>query len=170
MCSSDLPSAAAPADAPLLIDPPHIDLGAIAPGSVQTRSFTLRNVSDKPVTIVSAFPSCKCTTLTDLAGKEIAPGGTVELKASMDAPRAPGPKDAKVFVTLKGGGRPLIAKMEGVVTLPVQPSPPYIDALKGNRNGAVEFTAGDGKPFRILSVEGAPAQFVDFDQIGRAHV
>ncbi|NBV64649.1 MAG: hypothetical protein EBR71_09340, partial [Planctomycetes bacterium] len=47
------PNAAA-AESPLVIDPPHIDLGAIAPGSVQTRTFTLRNVSGKPVTIVSA--------------------------------------------------------------------------------------------------------------------
>ena len=158
------PSASVPAPAAsLVIDPPLIDLGAIAPGSVQTRTFMLRNISDKPVTIVSAFPSCKCTTLTELAGKEIAPGAAVELKASMDAPKAPGPKDAKVFVTVQGGARPLIAKMEGVVTLPVQPSPSFIDALKGNRTGVIDFTASDGKPFRVLAVEGAPPQFVDFD-------
>jgi hypothetical protein len=157
------PNAATAAESPLVIDPPLIDLGAIAPGSVQTRTFTLRNVSGKPVTIVSAFPSCKCTTLTDLAGKEIAPGASVELKASMDAPKAPGPKDAKVFVTLKDGSKPLIAKMEGVVTLPVQPSPAFINALKGNRKGVIDFTSSDGKPFRILSVEGAPPVFTDFD-------
>ena len=159
------PAGGAPAAtaSPVVLEPPVFDLGPIPPGSSQARTFTLRNTGASQVRVTSSFPSCKCTTLTDLAGTVIPPGGTVELKASLDAPRAPGPKDAKVFVKLEGVERPLVAKIEGVVTLPVQPSPPYVDALKGNRNGTIDFTAGDGKVFRLLSLDGEAPRFVDFD-------
>ena len=152
-----------PADGPVVIDPPVHDLGRVAPGSSTTRTFQVRNTGTQPVKVVSSFPSCKCTTLTDLAGKVIPAGGSLELIASLDAPRAPGPKDAKVFVTLEGAARPLVAKIEGVVTLPVQPSPPYVDALKGVRKGAIEVASTDGTAFRVLSVDGAAPQFADFD-------
>ena len=155
------PAAAAPS--PVMLEPSEFDLGRIPPGSSQVRTFTLRNTGSTPVKIVSAFPSCKCTTLTDLAGKEIPAGGAIELKASLDAPRTPGTKDAKVFVNLEGGSRPLVAKLHGEVTLPVQPSPPFVDALKGNRTGTIEFASTDGKPFRVLAVDGAAPQFADFD-------
>jgi hypothetical protein len=158
--------AAAPAAAtasPVVLEPAEHDLGKIAPGSSQVRTFKLRNTGGAPVKIVNAFPSCKCTTLTDLAGKEIPAGGEVELQASLDAPRTPGVKDAKVFVNLQGGARPLVARLHGDVTLPVQPSPPFVDALKGNRTGTIEFASTDGKPFRVLAVDGAAPQFADFD-------
>jgi hypothetical protein len=151
------------AAAPVVLEPAEFDLGRIPPGSSQVRTFTLRNVGSAPVRIVSAFPSCKCTSLTDLAGKEIPAGGKIELQASLDAPRTPGTKDAKVFVNLEGVARPLVAKLHGEVTLPVQPSPPFVDALKGNRTGTIEFASTDGKPFRVLAVDGAAPQFADFD-------
>jgi hypothetical protein len=158
--------AAAPAVAtasPVVLDPAEHDLGRIPPGSSQVRTFRLRNTGSVPVKIASAFPSCKCTTLTDLAGKEIPAGGEIELQASLDAPRTPGVKDAKVFVNLEGGARPLLARLHGDVTLPVQPSPTFVDALKGNRTGTIEFASTDGKPFRVLAVDGAAPQFADFD-------
>lgn len=147
----------------LVIEPTSIDFGAIAPGSSQVGIFTLHNRSDKPLQIASALPSCKCTTLTNLTGVEIAPGSSVELKATLEAPRSPGKKDAKVFVTLAGQAKPAIAKMEGMVTMPVQPSPPFLDALKGKRNGVIDLTAGDGKPFQVIAVDGAAPVFADFD-------
>ena len=159
-CAQTTPAAPA---ATVVIDPPIHDLGRVEPGSSVTRTFQVRNTGGEPVRVISSFPSCKCTTLTDLAGKVIPPGGAVELSASLDAPRSPGPKDAKVFVTIDGAPRPLVAKIEGVVTLPVQPSPPFVDALKGVRKGAIEFASTDGKPFRVLSVDGAAPQFADFD-------
>jgi Protein of unknown function (DUF1573) len=157
------PAAPAAATEAVVLEPAEHDLGRIAPGSSQARSFMIRNTGSSAVRIVSAFPSCKCTTLTDLAGTEIPAGGSVKLEASLEAPRAPGSKDAKVFVTVEGLPRPLVARIRGEVTLPVQPSPTFVDALKGNRSGTIEFASGDGKPFRVLSVDGAAPQFADFD-------
>jgi hypothetical protein len=38
-----------------------------------------------------------------------------------------------------------------------------VDALKGARTGVIEFASSDGKPFTVLSVDGAAPQFTDFD-------
>ncbi len=145
------------------ITPPLIDFGAIKPGSRQKGEFTIKNNGSTAVKIESAFPSCKCTTISDLAGKEIPPGGELPLLASLDAPRTPGEKDAKVFVTIAGSSQPLIAKMQGVVQLPLLVQPSYIDALKGKLKGVVEISNPTKAPFHILSCDGVAPNFVDFD-------
>lgn len=148
---------------PVSITPPLIDFGAIKPGSRQKGEFKIKNNGTTAVKIESAFPSCKCTTLSDLAGKEIMPGAELVLSASLDAPRTPGEKDAKVFVTIAGSPQPLVAKMQGVVQLPLLVTPSFIDALKGKTRGVVEISNPTKKPFHILSCDGQSPQFVDFD-------
>lgn len=129
--SQPSPSSAAPTQtATVTIAPPMIDFGVIKPGSRQNGEFKIQNRGQTAITIESAFPSCKCTTLSDIAGKIIQPGGDLELLASLDAPRTPGEKDAKVFVKIMSVEQPLIAKMQGVVQLPLLIQPVFIDALK----------------------------------------
>jgi hypothetical protein len=145
------------APAGVVIEPAVVDFGRLASGESRTGRFVVRNTGTAPVKVNSAFPSCKCTAVTDLAGREIPPGGSVELSATMEAPRAPGEKDAKIFVLLDGAAQPMVAKMKGVVTWPVQPDPPFVDALQGRRKGTIRLASTDGKPFRVLSVDGRPA-------------
>ena len=145
------------------ITPPLIDFGVVKPRSQQQGKFIIHNGSTKTVRIESAFPSCKCTTLSDLANKEIPAGGDIELVASLDAPGTPGEKDAKVFVTFAGNGQPLIARMKGLVQFPLLVDPAFIDALKGKTRGVVEISSPNKAPFHILSCDGAAPQFVDFD-------
>ena len=164
--SQTSPSSAAPTQtATVTIAPPMIDFGVIKPGSRQKGEFKIQNRGQTAITIESAFPSCKCTTLSDIAGKIIQPGGDLELLASLDAPRTPGEKDAKVFVKIMSVEQPLIAKMQGVVQLPLLIQPVFIDALKGKSKGVVEITNPSQTPFRILSCDGVAPQFVDFDPI-----
>lgn len=143
-------------DAGVRVEPSTVDFGQLEPGAARTATFRLHNDSTRAVRVQSAFPSCKCTDITDLAGVEIPAGGQVELQATLQAPRAPGPKDAKVFVTLEGASRPLVAQMQGEVVWAVQPSPPYVDALKGARTGTVTLRSTDQAPFRVRSVDGRP--------------
>ncbi|MCE9618326.1 MAG: DUF1573 domain-containing protein [Planctomycetes bacterium] len=163
------PAAAPPAGAPtakastVSIAPSQIDFGVIKPGSRQKGEFKIQNKGTTAVKIESAFPSCKCTTISDLAGKEIPAGGEIDLIASLDAPRTPGPKDAKVFVTIAGDPQPLIAKMQGDVQLPLLVQPTYIDALKGKMQGVVEISSPNGTPFHVLSCDGATPVFAGFD-------
>jgi len=147
---------AATPEAGVRVEPPMVDFGRLEPGAARTATFRLRNDSARAVRVQSAFPSCKCTDITDLAGTEIPAGGQVELKATLQAPRAPGPKDAKVFVTLEGAPRPVVAQMQGEVIWAVQPSPPYVDALQGARTGTITLRSTDQAPFRVRSVDGRP--------------
>ena len=139
---------------PFEIVPASIDFGPVLPGSINEGSFTISNRGDKAVRIVRATPSCVCTTLTDLTGVSVPPGGSVQLAASLDAPTVAGEKDAKIFVVLEGMERPAIVKLVGVVTLPVQPTPAYADALKGTTEGVIGLASTDGRPFRVLTSNG----------------
>ncbi len=140
----------------VLIEPALVDFGSLQPGSINSAAFRITNTATTPVTIRKATPSCVCTTLTDLAGRQVAPGETVVLEASLDAPKQAGKKDAKVFVYMDGAQRPAVVKMEGVVTLPVQPEPPYVDALKGKNAGSIRLRSTDGRSFRVISSNGGP--------------
>lgn len=148
---------------PFEIVPESIDFGAVAPGSINEGTFRIRNLGDKSVRVVRATPSCVCTTLTDLTGVAVPPGGSVELAASLDAPTVPGEKDAKVFVVLEGMEQPAIVKLVGVVTFPVQPTPAYADALKGVTEGVIGLASTDGRPFRVLASNGEAPRLVGGD-------
>lgn len=155
-CLLAVMTAWAPQGAPagVVIDPPLIDFGRLSAGEARTGRFIIRNQGTAPVKVTTAFPSCKCTAVSGIDGREIPPGGSAEVSATMEAPRAPGPKDAKIFIVLEGAPQPMVAKMQGVVTWPVQPEPPYVDALQGRRSGSVRLAATDGRPFRVLSIDG----------------
>ncbi len=154
------PSAQAP---PVVIEPAQIDFGRVPPGTKHPAKFSIRNVSDQPLTIKSAVPSCKCTDVNALAGSVIAPGSAVELSATLDVPSTPGEKEAKVFLTFDGYSAPAIAKIRADASLIVRSTPAYIDALKGVSAGVVEVASSDDKPFVIRSAGGTPPVFVGFD-------
>ncbi len=145
---------------PFRITPATVDFGAVEPGSVNESVFTIANRGDRSVRVVRATPSCVCTTLTDLTGVAIAPGESVELRASLDAPTVAGEKDAKVFIVLEGMEQPAIVKLLGMVTLPVQPTPAYADALKGVSSGVIGLASPDGRPFRVIASNGGAPEFV----------
>lgn len=145
---------------PFRISPEVVDFGAVEPGSINESTFTITNLGDRAVRVVRATPSCVCTTLTDLTGVAVEPGASVKLRASLDAPKVPGEKDAKVFIVLEGMQQPAIVKLVGMVTLPVQPTPAYADALKGVSSGVIGLAATDGRPFRVLASNGGTPAFV----------
>jgi hypothetical protein len=145
---------------PFRVTPASIDFGAVEPGSVNEATFTIANRGDRSVRVVRATPSCVCTTLTDLTGVAIAPGESVELRASLDAPTVAGEKDAKVFLVLEGMDSPAILKLLGMVTLPVQPTPAYADALRGVTSGVIGLASVDGRPFRVLASNGEAPESV----------
>jgi hypothetical protein len=145
---------------PFRITPATVDFGAVQPGSINESAFKIANRGDRAVRVIRATPSCVCTTLTDLTGVSIAPGEHVELRASLDAPLVPGEKDAKVFIVLEGMEQPAIVKLVGTVTLPVQPTPAYAEALKGVTSGVIGLASPDGRPFRVIASNGGAPEFV----------
>lgn len=148
---------------PLAVEPPSVDFGRVAPGTKHPARFTLRNAGPEPLTIASAKPSCKCTDVTDIAGKVIPPGGTLELAAALQVPKSPGEKDAKVMITVEGRPGLVLARMVAEVTQPVRAAPTYVDALKGASAGSIRLESVDGAPFRVLSAGGRPPVLAGFD-------
>lgn len=157
------PQATAAARIPLLVDPPIVRFGAVAPGTKHPARFVLRNAGRAPLTIERAAPSCKCTDISDVVGKVIEPGGSLELTAALQVPKSPGEKDAKVMISVAGYPGMVLAQMVAEVTQPVRCAPAYVDALKGVQEGVVSFSSVDGKPFRITAAGGRPPLFVGFD-------
>lgn len=146
----------------VMVAPPVLELGAIEPGSTHPAKFMLINTGKNEVTVLAATPNCKCTAISDIAGRKIAPGATLEFSASLAAPRAPGEKEAVVFLTFEGAG-PTQAKIHGDVRLKVIAQPPFVDALKEVTSGTVKLRSADGKPFAITRSGGKDPVFVGFD-------
>lgn len=141
---------------PLQAEPSNVDFGFLPPNTPGVGKVTLKNTSDKPVKIELVQASCKCTTTTDLNGKEIPPGGEVALEVKLDGAPAMGVRRSSVKVIVEGGFRPLDIPVKGEVSLPVRIVPPYVNAVGGkNLSGRVVVESIDKKPFRILAMHGA---------------
>ena len=155
------PAAVQPAA--VVVEPPLIDFGRVAPGSRHPARFMLRNASRAPVTVARATPSCKCTDLSDIVGQTIAPGAAIELTATLAVPGSPGQKDAEVLIAIEGLPGVVRARMQADVTMPVRVEPAYVDALKGAQEGEVRLSSVDGAPFRVTAAGGRAPSFVGFD-------
>ena len=149
---------------PLVSEPANMDFGFLPPNTAGEGIVLLRNTSDKPLTINLVQPSCKCTTTSDLVGKQIPPGGTVELQIKLDGAPAMGVRRSSVKVMVDGYGRALEVVVKGEVSLPVRIVPPYINAIEQkNMTGRVILESTNKKPFRILSSLGGPISIQGFD-------
>jgi hypothetical protein len=143
---------------PVRVEPPVIELGIVPPNSEHRRTFRIVNDGPIALSVRAASPSCRCTTVTDIVGKSVPAGGSIDLEAVFNAPPTPGYKDATVNIVIDGVPRPLTAKIGGDVTLPIRVDPPYVDGLQGRVAGSIALTSIDGKPFTIVSSGGrAPA-------------
>ena len=150
------PRTVAPAP-PLTAQPPVADLGYLAPNAVGEGTVQILNSGSVPLTITQVQPSCKCTTPSDLVGKIIEPGKTVELKVKLDGAPAVGPRNSSVKILVDGFTRPLDVPVRAEVTLPVRCVPPYVNAVEGkNLIGRLVLESIDGKPFKILAMSCAP--------------
>ena len=152
----------------VVLQPDSVSFGAVPPGSSHTGSFSIMNATGAPVTVKAAVPSCKCTALTEIVGKTVPAGGVLKFEATMEVPLTPGQKDATVQIVIDGLPKPLVAKLSAESVMPIRVEPAYVDALKGKSMGTVSARSADGRPFRILSVDGAAPQCVGFDPSGDA--
>jgi len=149
---------------PIRIEPPMLDFGFITPNAKVQGSVKLQNTSSEPITILAVQPTCKCTTLNDLAGKVVPAGGAVELTAAMDGGPNPGPKTAAVKVLVDGFARPLEVDLKAEISLPIRAIPPYINAVRDqNSRGRIVVESITGEPFRICSIHGKAPNLLNFD-------
>ncbi|HEX2605882.1 MAG TPA: DUF1573 domain-containing protein [Flavisolibacter sp.] len=74
------------------------DFGKIKQNNPVTTYFTIKNISDKPISIENAMAGCGCTT-PEVSKAPIAPGATTQLKVGYNAANpAPFTKDVSIKV------------------------------------------------------------------------
>ncbi len=166
MTADDMPTvAAANMEAPPLeVVPPVLDFGFIAPNEDAKGSVQLHNRGTEPLLILAAEPSCKCTTLSDLGGTIIEPGGMVEMEAVLEGAPNNGPKTASIKVLVDGYAVVKTIDLKAEIALPIRAVPPHINAVRGqNRQGRIVVQSNDGRPFSVCAVHGQPPRYLGFD-------
>ncbi len=149
---------------PLEVVPPVLDFGFIAPNEDARGSVQLFNRGTEPMLILAAEPSCKCTTLSDLGGTIIEPGGMVEMEALLEGAPNTGPKTASIKVLIDGYAVVKTIDLKAEIALPIRAVPPHINAVRGqNRQGRIVVQSNDGRPFSICAVHGQAPRFLGFD-------
>jgi len=107
------------------------DFGKIKQGSPVTYDFAFTNISDAPVIIESATPSCGCTTPVKPEGA-IQKGKDDKITAGFNAAAA-GPFNKSITIKVAGIDLPVQLKIVGEV-LTVDAYTKY-EATKGNKSG-----------------------------------
>jgi len=147
----------------IVFDPPALDFGIIPPGVNKTGTIAIRNLGRDPVKIIQAKPTCKCTTLSDLVGSVIEPGGEVELTTELKGRAIAGGRKAAVRFIFEGYQDVLSVDIRAEVALPVRASPAIFNLASGATTGHVVVASLDGRPFNILGANREPPRYVEFD-------
>lgn len=103
-------------------DPPVVDLGPVAPGSLASASARLVNAGDMPHRVTAARPSCKCVTLTDFAPAILGAGEAMDVHLEVETPETLGAAAREITFVLEG--RTL------VVPVQMETTDPRLEALR----------------------------------------
>jgi len=147
---------------PVAFDPPELNFGVIPPDTELHGTVQIRNTGDAPLTIRSMRADCKCTTVEDLTGKIIEPGGVVELTAVVDARSYQGAKRNEIRFLFEGYENygPVAVKIFSEVAGAIRMEPTYFD-LSEQLTGRLALHSMDERPFRILAANGRPPVYAD---------
>lgn len=146
---------------PVRLDPAIIDVGLIRPQTKVDVTTRIINTSNQPLKITASRASCSCTAV-DMAGTIIPAGGSVPLLAKFDSQMTLGPKNSAVRLSFEGYEQLVEVRIAAEVGLPVRAVPAFINALE-HTSGVYVVESEDKAPFRILTVDGGPPPFADFD-------
>ena len=153
--------------APLIVQPALVDFGVVDPGTMLETVVSLANISNGPLRILNAQPSCTCTTL-DLDNTVIPARSSIEVPISMQTNRAVGLKKALVQLRIEGFGRFTTIDLKAETAWAVRTQPLYLGVRERadqpeRREGTIMLQSLDGRPFRVLSTNGGPPEFIGFD-------
>ncbi len=146
---------------PLSAEPARIDMGVMKPGAKIAGAVTITNTGDETLKIARVNSSCSCT-VADLPKRELAPGESVELSATLEAGNYIGAMQRQVRVYVEGYAAPYEVWVVADVSYDVKADPVYIGAFQGD-SGEVKVTEVNGDAFRILSINSNAPTFKDFD-------
>lgn len=150
---------------PVVFDPPELDFGTILPDTELRGTVEVRNTGDEPLKVRAMRPDCKCTTVEDLTGKVIEPGESIELTVVIDSGSYQGTHRNEIRFLFEGYEEygPVAVKLVSDVAGPIRVEPAYFD-LSQQVTGVLALHSMDGRPFRVLAVNGQPPVYAnDFD-------
>ncbi|MHC4833424.1 MAG: ankyrin repeat domain-containing protein [Planctomycetota bacterium] len=138
-------------------EPAVLDMGEMMSDTPKTMSVRLVNVTDAPVKVNRAIPSCGCTTLG--APKDpIAPGAFADIEITLKPGIATGVKLSKKVTFDIDGYAPQVLTVEGDVAEYVSVTPKIMTAPQSpedpsaSESGVLTFASTDGVPFIITGV------------------
>jgi ankyrin repeat protein len=137
--------------------PAELDLGTFSTSETGTGSVSLKNTSDKPVTITRAKASCGCTTSDFKNGTVLQPGESTEIGVTMNGKGRARKMSKTVTFTIEGYPSlrlPVIANTVSYVSLDKEPI--QINDEVGTT--LVTLTSLDGQPFLVTSILPAIAE------------
>ena len=150
--------------APVVFDPPAVDLGYILPNQTVNTIIQVGNTGDKPLKITLVKPSCTCTTLNDLAGTVIPPGESVSLTAQVKARSMPSRLTSSITFLFDGYAESSQVSISAQVTRPIRTEPQLFNCVTGKPlSGRVAVESIDGRPFTILAADRQPPEYIGFD-------
>ncbi len=141
---------------------PYLDFGYHKPLSFEQGVITLVNNGDKPIKILKTRGECACTVAT--ANKEIVqPGEGVELLVGLELPLELGAVSKQVIVEVEGYKFPFITEVSGESGYAVRVNGGGVSNIVVDLVGQLTLEAIDGRPFRVLALNGQPPVLKDFD-------
>ena len=150
--------------APVVFDPPAVDLGYILPNQTVNTIIQVRNIGSEPLKITLVKPSCTCTTLDDLAGTVIPPGESVSLTAQLKARTKPSPMTSSVTFLFEGYAESSKVLISAQVARPIRTIPQIFNcATDQPLSGQVVVESIDGRPFTIWAANRQPPEYIGFD-------
>ncbi|MBX3374826.1 MAG: DUF1573 domain-containing protein [Phycisphaeraceae bacterium] len=142
-------------------EPAEMVIEPVRSGSFLDTSFDVVNDGVATLRVLAMKPDCKCTTIEDLAGREIGPGDRITVHARIDARQAPASQTNRIqFVFENLGQREYVIRTE--VHRALIADPPFL-RMDSSPAGDVAIASADGAPFRILRADGADPVFIGFD-------
>ncbi|MBL9140713.1 MAG: DUF1573 domain-containing protein, partial [Phycisphaerae bacterium] len=168
--------AAEVARCPIKAQPAFKNFGFVSPNTTVQVDATLVNPLDRPVTCIRSVPTCQCTTL-EMQGKVIPARGSITVPVSMKTSGATGPKTAAVRLMFDGVPGLVEIKLEAEVAYSIHGYQTNTYPGRGvqqdffvnafdfpqQTKGEVTIASADKKPFKVVSMQGSPPVFVDFN-------
>ncbi|TVQ51948.1 MAG: DUF1573 domain-containing protein [Phycisphaerales bacterium] len=135
------------------VEPARLQLGVLDPDEGGRGMVRLHNVGDQQLQIASTRASCGCAVSDSLEGQSIAPGEFLEFEMGMNPRGGLGQRQERLGIIFDGYDQFVDVFVEAEFSRAVQISPPFLTAVQ-NMTGSVTLESRDGRPFRVLSVQG----------------
>lgn len=133
-------------------------IGVVSPLEIVRGSFRIRNVTDKPVTVLKVEAGCRCT-FGAMTQNIIPPRGESTLNYEIDVRGTIGPLRKPINIRVAGVDQYYEVVVQGELQYPVRCNPPTI-VPNGVGESEITLTASDGVPFTVMSVDGSTPDVV----------